>query len=189
MCGQFYISKDVLRTLRNYAPVPEFEQESFDFGNIYPSSKAFCLMKKENAYAITIRQFGIEYANFKKRLINARAETVCEKPMFSYDFTHHRVLVPASAFYEWTPEKEKVTFFEKEENTMFLAGFFHKEQFVLLTTEANDSMKPFHHRMPLIIRQDDVRDWLFDEKRAKELLHRVPRALDHKMSHKQGKLF
>lgn len=50
-------------------------------------------------------------------------------------------------------------------------------------------MKPFHHRMPLIIRKDDVRDWLFDEKRAKELLHRVPGALDHKMSHKQGKLF
>lgn len=189
MCGQFYISKDVLRILQNYASIPDIDEETFRFGTIYPSSKAFCLIRKEGTYEIMIKQFGIEFKGFKRPMINARCETVLDKPMFRFDFLNHRALMPATAFYEWTPAKEKVTFFEKDHTTMFLAGFYHHDQFIILTRDANASMRAFHHRMPLILQEDQVYDWLFDTDQAIELLDYLPLALEHKMDHEQGKLF
>ena len=104
-------------------------------------------------------------------------------------FLHRRLCVPASSFYEWTASKEKVAFFDPDEQTMFLAGFFQNGQFILLTHPANASMRPFHHRMPLLLRADQVKDWLFDTQKAIALLEQENGDLRHWMSHQQGTLF
>ncbi len=82
MCGQFYISNDILKATRNYAPISHFEQEQLHFGTIYPSAKTLVLCRQEDHIAAKIMRFGIEYKGFKKALINARSETVLSKWMF-----------------------------------------------------------------------------------------------------------
>ena len=63
---------------------------------------------------------------------------------------------------------------------MFLAGFYNlydgQERFVILTTDANETM-PVHNRMPLILEREEIGDWIFDDIRAKEILHQVPARL------------
>lgn len=189
MCGQFSISPDALRALETYAPLPFPLVDERKNETIFPGSSVPCLIGQDGRFQIVAMRFGIDYPGFKRRMINARAETVLDKPMFRDDFLHRRLCVPASSFYEWTVSKEKVAFFDPDEQTMFLAGFFQNGQFILLTHPANASMRPFHHRMPLLLRADQVKDWLFDTQKAIALLEQENGALRHWMSHQQGTLF
>ena len=110
----------------------------------------------------------------KKLIINARAESAMEKPMFADSIEHRRCLMPAAGFYEWDKGKNKVTFFREDKGVIFLAGFYqlseNRDCFVILTTSANESMIKVHDRMPLMIEKASVKDWLYDRDAAKEIL-------------------
>ena len=129
----------------------------------------------------------------KKLVINARAETALEKPMFSDSVTHRRCVMPAAGFYEWDKEKNKVTFFRKDKSPLYLAGFYqlsdNRDSFVILTTAANESMIKVHDRMPLMIEKDKVRDWLYDSAAAKEMLSANMPLLDSSREYEQLSLF
>jgi len=104
--------------------------------------------------------------------INAKVETAGEKPMFRHAFKRSRVLVPASGFYEWVPAAGyKQPYFIRPVGGEALFGFGglleHWEgptgsvlTFAILTTAANELMRPIHDRMPLIIRPEDYAAWL-----------------------------
>ncbi len=89
-------------------------------------------------------------------IFNARSESVLEKRMFRESTLHRRIVVPAAWFYEWNQRKEKNIFSSKEQPAIFMAGIYNydqeEERFVILTTAANESMKPVHDRMPLILK-------------------------------------
>lgn len=121
-------------------------------------------------------------------LINARAETADSKPTFRENFLEHRVLVPASAFFEWQKptvagqKKTKLKLSRPEEAVFYMAGIFRPftpgsnplqmtGQFVILTAAANESISPIHDRMPLIVPRSLLRPYLQDIHRARELLH------------------
>ena len=112
--------------------------------------------------------------NDKKLVINARAESALENPMFSDSVERRRLVIPASGFYEWDKDKNKVTFYKKDKSPIYLAGFYklsdNKDSFVILTTAANESMIKVHDRMPLMIEKSAVKDWIFDTDAAKEML-------------------
>lgn len=105
-------------------------------------------------------------------LINARAETVTEKPAFRAAFKRRRCLVPTTGFYEWQrQEKRKQPYYiTVGEGSLFaIAGLWETwhgpdgseiETCTLLTTEANAMMEPLHTRMPVIIAPEDYADWL-----------------------------
>ncbi|MBR1640957.1 MAG: SOS response-associated peptidase family protein [Butyrivibrio sp.] len=82
--------------------------------------------------------------NDKKLVINARAESALEKPMFTDSVERRRLVIPASGFYEWDKDKNKVTFYKKDKSPIYLAGFYklsdNKDSFVILTTAANESL-------------------------------------------------
>ena len=76
---------------------------------------------------------------------------------------------------------------------MFLAGFYSKyedgDHFVILTTQANQSMAPVHSRMPLVLERNQVRDWIMDGDGFRELLGQVPAGLARSCEYEQQTLF
>ena len=91
--------------------------------------------------------------------INARAETAESRPAFWEAMRHSRCVIPVSAFYEFSPEKEKVAF-RLGDGVFFLGGCVREDRFVILTTAPNASVAPVHPRMPVIIRREDVLRWI-----------------------------
>jgi putative SOS response-associated peptidase YedK len=107
------------------------------------------------------------------KLLNARSETVAEKPSFRSAFKHRRCLIPASGFYEWQKgkDKSKQPFFirPRDDDLFSFAGLWEKwnnpqgetvETCTILTTEANELMRPLHDRMPVILDADGEALWL-----------------------------
>ena len=114
---------------------------------------------------------------FRKGLIiNARSETVREKKLFADSIMNRRIVVPASGFYEWDPYRSRFRFTLPEDEIMFLAGFYHNEQgipkYTILTADANESLRPVHDRMPLIIGKNEIRSWIRDGDKLSEFLER-----------------
>ncbi len=118
------------------------------------------------------------------RLINARAETVAEKPAFRSAFRQRRCLVLADGFYEWqkqenTKQKQPYYFRFKDGRPFAFAGLWERwqdsnsetiESCTLLTTAANELMRPIHDRMPVIIDSKYYDLWLNPEVQKRELL-------------------
>ena len=114
-------------------------------------------------------------------MINARAETVCEKPMFRRSMAAQRCVIPATSFYEWDAARHKYQFALPGE-PLYLAGLYDNvdgaNRFVILTTTPNASMHGIHDRMPLILRRDQIRPWLTDAESALHLLAAPPPLLE-----------
>lgn len=125
------------------------------------------------------------------RLINARSETVAEKPSFRTAFAKRRAIVPADGFYEWyqpeAPEggrrPPKQPFFMSAEGGLGLAGLyeFWKDPqgewlltYTILTTSAEGEDGRIHDRAPLIVEPDHVEQWLAPEPWSDALDHLVP---------------
>jgi len=107
------------------------------------------------------------------RTINARAETVSEKPSFRAAFARRRCLVPATGFYEWQKTdgpKAPWNIARPDGETFAFAGLWEHwqgdpagppvESFTIVTTEANEALRPIHHRMPVILAPEDWSAWL-----------------------------
>ncbi|WP_034444323.1 SOS response-associated peptidase [Butyrivibrio sp. AE2032] len=129
----------------------------------------------------------------KKLIINARAESVVEKSMFSDSIRNRRCILPAAGFYEWDRDKTKFMFKRADEKPIYLAGFYdlseNRDSFVILTTAANASMKPVHDRMPIMIDRVNVRDYLKDSTAAMEMLREPMPELDRSSDYEQLSLF
>ena len=102
-------------------------------------------------------------------MINARSETAEERISFRLALQQGRCVLPASSFYEKDSYGQKHRFYLPQ-HSFFLAGIHRelegKDRFVILTREANDSIRPFHQRMPLIISVKDLDQWLKGDYRA-----------------------
>lgn len=107
------------------------------------------------------------------RMINARAETVAEKPSYRAAFRHRRCVVLADGFYEWHREGDVKTpyFISLASGEPFaLAGLWENwtdkstgeslQTTTLITTAANDFMQPLHHRMPVVVQREGADEWL-----------------------------
>ena len=102
-------------------------------------------------------------------LINARSETVAEKPAFRAAVRERRCLVPVSGFYEWhrTKEAKLPWYASRSDGTPLVLGGIWQDwgedglpTLAILTTAANSAMAPIHDRLPLVIEQDDWGLWL-----------------------------
>jgi len=119
------------------------------------------------------------------KMINARAETVAEKPSFRQAFSRHRCLVVADGFYEWKKvggKKMPVYVHLKNGKPFGMAGLYNLwtspegEQVctsTIITTEANEIVRPIHDRMPVIASQDTAALWLDPSGHEKEKLLQV----------------
>lgn len=113
-------------------------------------------------------------ASIGSRMINARVETVAEKPAFQKAFRKRRALIPADGYYEWYAGqgKSKQPFFitPKDRSVLSMAGLyeFWKDpetdewvvSYTILTTRAEDALGYLHDRMPFIVEKDSYSQWL-----------------------------
>lgn len=116
------------------------------------------------------------------RTINARAETLAEKPSFRSAFKRRRCLIIADGFYEWkkVETKKQPYYFQLEDKQPFaFAGLWEEWQSpedekitscTIVTTEANELLQPIHHRMPVLLQQSDYETWLDPQLQKTELL-------------------
>lgn len=115
------------------------------------------------------------------RMINARSETLSEKPSFRAAYKHRHCLIPVNGFYEWMKQpnqkhKQPYYFKSREQSYMLVAGLWEEwgdeklRSCTIITTEANEMMKPIYDRMPVIIKPKDARLWLDEEVTEKEVL-------------------
>jgi putative SOS response-associated peptidase YedK len=175
MCGRYAL----------YGPVSRL-RERFDLAdgidweprfNIAPGQPCPVIRADEHGTrTLMLAQWGLVPAWAKadrtmSRPINAKAETAADKPMFRRAFRHGRVLVPASAFYEWveTPTGKQPWLIRPANDPYFaLGGLLEHWQgpdgeltsFAILTTDAGAAMRPIHERMPVIIAEHDWAHWL-----------------------------
>jgi putative SOS response-associated peptidase YedK len=121
------------------------------------------------------------------QLINARAETIASKPSFRDAFRKRRCLVPADGFYEWQARgrvKQPYRFHRADGKPFLIAGLWERrerpgeeplESCTLITTEANETLRRFHERMPLILDRSAAREWLTPEPLAPMIAERLLR--------------
>jgi len=127
------------------------------------------------------------------KMINARSETVADKPAFRAAFRHRRCLIPAAGFFEWSHKaKTKHPYYIKlkESNILAFAGLWEHwegdsgetvESCTIITTEANKTVRNIHDRMPVIISPELYDNWLAPEARMKDILSLLKPFPDTKM--------
>jgi len=174
MCGRFVIA--FTDGFHNRFRVPVDEVEVKARFNIAPSQNVPVVISDSHDHLESMR-WGLipSWAKEEKsglKLINIRSETVNEKKMFKRLMSKNRCLIPATGFYEWMNTDEgKVPYYFRRKDRQFLAyaGLYDKwrspggdviESFSILTTSANDLVRPLHDRMPVILRQEDEELWV-----------------------------
>lgn len=116
----------------------------------------------------TAASWGFPGFDGKGVIINARAETAAEKPMFCTAFRQGRCVIPATGYFEWTPAKEKHRFVPEAGGLLYLAGLCRMTpdglRFVILTTPSSPvhAAAAVHPRMPVLLPALSVDDWMRD---------------------------
>jgi len=173
MCARYYIEpKDShLKELQSLADIRQREKSVSEkiktSGEVFPTDLVYVMVAPGQYQAMS---WG--FSSFSKRpIINARYETLNEKPLFKEHATAHRCLAPASGFYEWAKtDKQKIKYrIFLAEHSLFLAGCYRQEanssfcHFVIITKDADENIAFIHDRMPLIIPGALTEEWLKGE--------------------------
>ena len=176
MCGRFALNQipSSILELLGFG-LPESFQERF---NIAPSENSWIVLQEMDEQPVLqelywgLVPFWAKEKSIGMKAINARAESVAEKPMFREAYQRRRCLVPASGFYEWRKNgREKIPYYfspKSEREPLVFAGLWENwnngnetlRSFTIITTAANDFMKPIHDRMPLILKPEFWQTWI-----------------------------
>src|SRR3954464_169756 len=196
MCGRYASSRrpqDLAEEFEiDQATVKETVTEPLepDF-NVAPTKPVYAVLSREpDVRRLKVLRWGLvpfwaKDPAIGNRMINARMETVTEKPAFRQAFAKRRCLLPADGYYEWYPTEQKTKagkplkqpFFihPKDGSVMAMAGLYEiwrdptrdeddPERFVwtctVLTTSAEDAVGHIHDRMPLLVEPERYADWL-----------------------------
>ena len=188
MCGRYMIfTGDEYQEMQRI--VAEVEKKyglgSVSTGEIFPTNAAPVFVAQEGQVGAELMTWGFPKYQGSGVIINARAETAAEKRTFSASLRSRRCVIPTTGFFEWRQgenagQKEKFLFRLPDVSMVYLAGLYiegrgpEKGRYVILTTGANSSMQPYHHRMPLVLHKDSLREWVFDSGFAMEYLQKMP---------------
>ena len=209
MCGRFVLAADrdtlALHLEEAYA-IDDFDMTRYEPRyNIAPSQDILALIGTTEGPRAGFLKWG--YAPFRAKgkktpfsVINARSETLLEKPFFADSLKKRRCVVLASGFYEWVAQGTQKTpmHITLPERPFFpMAGIYtpttgpHGEKTftcAIVTVESRGRFKDIHHRMPKILKSDDERAWLDPTCVSPQALRTVlePEAIDieaHPVSH------
>ena len=190
MCGRFAQRTDARKLAKEFKvrEVPETKPRY----NIAPTQDILSIRQAEDEREAVFLKWGLipswaKDASIGAKLLNARSETVTEKPSFREAFKKRRCIIPADGFYEWqrTGGKKQPYFFHLHDERPFgFAGLWEKwkgedgqvlETCTILTTEANKVLRPVHNRMPVILHPEDYEMWLADDARKIDLIKELLR--------------
>ena len=200
MCGRYYVDDDTAREIEKLVrQVDEKMRQTAVAGiqpqakDIHPSEIAPVIAVGDSGLCCRWQRWGVPGFSGKQLIFNARSESALEKKTFRESVEHRRIIVPAAGFYEWNKNKEKNIFYRQGQPVLYMAGFYNRYQdedrFVILTTEANDSMKPVHDRMPLVLERDEIHKWLNEDQLVEAFLQKTPALLERRAEYEQMNLF
>jgi putative SOS response-associated peptidase YedK len=185
MCGRYYIDTEE-ENVKTRAILAELEKRRLPMaeqargGEIYPSQIAPVILTEEGL-GVTVRpmKWGFPRVGGGGLVINSRSEKADVTPMFQRAARERRCLVPASWFFEWRrvdgrKTKDKFAFSleqARRDELMYFAGVYGRfvggfegggyDGFAILTCEADGQMRPYHDRMPVILRDENLKKaWL-----------------------------
>ena len=162
-------------------------------GDIHPSEVAPVVAADDKGLCCRWQRWGFPGFSGKQLIFNARSESALDKKMFRESVEHRRIVVPATWFYEWNKNKEKNIFYRKGQPVLYMAGIYNRyqdeERFVILTTAANESMRPVHGRMPLLLERNEIESWLFEDEQVPGLLKKTPALLVRRSEFEQMSIF
>jgi len=178
MCGRFEIHS-AIEIIAKIFGIDEWDIDYMPSYNVAPSQDIIIAIDKGKRQLIKSR-WGFLPSWAKDisdgyKMINARAESVAEKPSFKQAFHKQRCLVLADGFFEWKKEgkiKKPYLIRLKSEQPFAMAGLYNKwispdgEEIMtntIITTESNDLIRPLHDRMPVILPEDNYADWLISD--------------------------
>lgn len=160
--------------------------------NAAPSQMIDVILEPKAERVITELKWGLvpswaKDADIGNRMINARGETLTEKPSFREAFKSRRCIIPVSGFYEWqrkgTGGKQPFYFYLNDKDVFGLAGLWENridkqtgeelETCTIITIEANETLKPVHDRMPVILKTESYDEWLDAKMKDTEKLQKL----------------
>ena len=180
MCGRFTNSAEI-KDIEKEFKINLSETKSKPRYNIAPSQEIDVVLNQDDKIILTELKWGLvpswsKDPDIGNRMINARGETLSEKPSFREAFKKRRCIIPATGFYEWKKAaggKQPYYFFLPDKSIFGFAGLYEEwtdkktgellETCTIITTEANDVLKAVHDRMPVILNSENYALWL-DEK-------------------------
>jgi putative SOS response-associated peptidase YedK len=190
MCGRFVGYRN-LDELQEIFPIDRSACEVVANYNVAPSQEILAIFKYQGQNWLDKFHWGLvpfwaKDLSIGNRMINARAETVAEKPAFKNAFKKRRCLIIADGFYEWKgPKGQKQPHFItlSDKKPFAFAGLWEireeKDQqsfyrsCTIITTEACEAMRDIHHRMPVILKPDVHEFWLNPDNRDVEVLKNI----------------
>jgi putative SOS response-associated peptidase YedK len=187
MCGRYTLTADLKKVADRFgAPLPPASATYNPRFNIAPTQAVIVVGDDGKRYMKQMR-WGLIPSWAKDtaigyKLINARAETLAEKPSFRDALRKQRCIIPADGFYEWPKlgkAKQPVRIVLKSREPFGFAGLWEHwnspegEEVLsctIVTTDANELLKAVHHRMPVILTRDAEALWLDPKTREPEKL-------------------
>jgi putative SOS response-associated peptidase YedK len=179
MCSRYFLDADGNVIAYTFSvPVHDRIRKRF---NIAPTQEAPVVrVNAEGAREVAMLRWGLvpfwaKDLSIGNRMINARAESVAEKPSFRNAFKSRRCAVPATGFFDWKGEpgrKQPFAITAGDQPLSAFAGLWESwhdrsqpdapaiETFTIITTDANETVAGIHDRMPVILPLDRVGDWL-----------------------------
>ena len=189
MCGRFVILEAADEMARLFEAQPSNDLPEIPNYNVCPTNRVHVVHLGTDTRKLSAMRWGFlphwyKAANGGPLLINARAETVAEKPAFRAAVRERRCLIPATGFYEWTKDADgnRLPWYIRRADGMPLAfagvwqdwsrGEEAYRTCAIVTTAANNMMSAIHHRMPVSIAQEDWALWLGEAGRGASVLMR-----------------
>ena len=202
MCGRFTLKnvERLLDRLRARGVDVDGISDLVPHYNIAPTQEILTVTQQAATSEAKFLQWGLipSWSKEPKGFINARVETIDEKPSFKESYEKRRCLILADGFYEWERNgkiSQPYYFQLKQHEPFAFAGIWDRWQYdsrsitscAIVTTTANELLAEIHTRMPVILRPESYDLWLSDQSRAadlKDLL--VPFPAGDMMSHAVG---
>lgn len=176
MCGRMATLLPIEAMAKMFAALPANDLPFSPNYNICPTDNLSVVVSDEGRRLVSMRWGFVpqwyKTVNDGPLLINARAESVAEKPAFREASRSRRCLIPATGFYEWSKGKDDARlpwYFERSDHTpVVFAGIWQRwdkggtplTSCAIITTAANETISGIHHRMPVVLAPQDWALWL-----------------------------
>ena len=193
MCGRFTLLSSPRELQRFFGTTPPSFEIQPNY-NVAPTQEIPIIIQHENGRHLKKRNWGLvpfwaKDTSIGSRMINARVETVASKSAFRTAIKQRRCMIPANGLYEWSgkagnkqpyyfclPSNEPLAFaglWEVWENKNAPSDAEPYKSCTIITTEASESVKDIHNRMPLILKPESYGEWLDPENKEPGIIEKV----------------
>lgn len=181
MCGRYAASRDV-QELQTLFEVTDVEPHQLPASyNIAPTQPSYIIDEHGDQRRLRVVHWGLvppwsRDASGAARLINARCETIMEKPSYKQAYAKRRCLIPMDGWYEWSGTQKQPWYVSRKDGIAGVAGIYERwvspnadptdprnvlHTFAVITTDNSEDLAHVHDRMPVLIERKDY-DWWLD---------------------------